>query len=98
MAPPGFSASRDIHHAGESGGARRSQKTRRRSCVAEALELDGVQPHQADVAERGGQLARVIEFRAAVPPVIEALVSSSIRTGTRGSIWNIFRNIFSSRM
>ena len=64
---------------------------------AKAVDLDGVEPHQADVAQRAGELARVIELRAAVAGM-EALVSSSSRTGTRGSTWNILRNSFSSRM
>ena len=60
------------------------------------MQLDAVQPHQPDVAKGRRQPPRVIEFAAAVG-VMESLVSSSIRTGTRGSTWNIFRKSFSSR-
>ena len=60
------------------------------------MDFDRIQPHQPDVAERAGQLARVIEFS---PPyaIMESLKSISMRTGTRGSTWNIFRKSFSSR-
>ena len=34
--------------------------------LREAVYLNGVEPHQADVAQRPGQLARVVELRAAV--------------------------------
>ena len=67
--------------------------------AAKRAGADGIQPHQADIAQRRRQLARVIELTAVCrSAVMEALVSSSNRTGTRGSTWNIFRNSFSSRM
>ena len=58
-------------------------------------------------ALRGRRVAYVAQSAAASfrdssnlepsPEIMEELVSSSRRTGTRGSIWNIFRNIFSRR-
>ncbi len=31
--------------------------------LAEGLNADGIQPHQADVAQRGGELARIVKLR-----------------------------------
>ena len=61
----------------------------------EGEDFDGVEAHEADVAEGRGEAQGVVELASRHA---DADVSSSMRTGTRGSIWNILRNILSRRM
>ncbi len=67
--------------------------------AGEGQDFDGVEPHQTHITKRRAEPQSVLEL--VLRPgrgAIETDVSSSSRTGTRGSIWNIFRNILSSRM
>ena len=83
MVPDAWRVGESVHHSRETvppaGGDHALLQA-----VGEALNLDRVQAHQAHVAQRARQFPRVIELH---PPcaVMEALVSSSRRTGTRGS-------------
>ena len=54
-----------IHHARNAMPAAGGEDPLRKA-IGEAVDLDAVEPHQPDVAERRRQLAGVLEFLAAV--------------------------------
>ncbi len=65
MGPPGFQGGDGVHHAREAVPAAGARDALRQA-VREAVDLDGVEAHQPDVAQRGGQPPGVVELSAAV--------------------------------